>query len=172
MDNLISITCLWAKAKFIVHEAKCKSWETFFSSTHSNVWKKLWCMSGKCSVTSIPGISVGGDTIRSQVTANTPGAHFTSCHALSSGNYNPFKLMKENTEALPLNFASWLTELYNSEFCMEELLAVLHSCQTMTPGPNGIHNQMLSHLSPTCKEFLLSMYNRISSENSVPAAWR
>jgi hypothetical protein len=41
----------------------------------------------------------------------------------------------------------------------ELLLAIGRSCNT-SPGPDGIHNQMLSHLSPSAKEFLLSLFKQ------------
>jgi hypothetical protein len=90
----------------------------------------------------------------------------------SSSNYDhSFKLLKEDTEALLLNFASWPAEPYTEEFYIDELLAVLHPSHSVTPGLNSIHDQMFSHLPPRGRKFLLSMYNHICSENSVPAAW-
>jgi hypothetical protein len=53
--------------------------------------------------------------------------------------------------------------------------ATTHSIRSLwqhIPSPIGVHNLILSHLPPTGKEFLLSMYSRIWSENLVPAAWR
>jgi hypothetical protein len=68
-------------------------------------------MSGGYNCISIPGISVGGNAITSQVyIVNTLGANFTS--VFCSNSYDPsFKLLKETTNTLRLNFASWLTEL-------------------------------------------------------------
>jgi hypothetical protein len=54
---------------------------------------------------------------------------------------------------------------------MDELLAIGRSRNT-SPGPDGIHNQMLSHLSPSAKEFLLSLFNRIWEEHCFPSSWR
>jgi hypothetical protein len=55
---------------------------------------------------------------------------------------------------------------------MDELLAALDRCRNTSPGPDGIHNQMLSHLPPAGREFLLSMYNRMWTESSVQTARR
>lgn len=62
-------------------------------------------MSGGYSWTSIPGISVGSNAITSQVDIFTIiGAHFT--FVFISDSHDHFcKLLKETTEALPLNFA-------------------------------------------------------------------
>jgi hypothetical protein len=48
---------------------------------------------------------------------------------------------------------------------MDELVTALDCCCNTSPNPNIIHNQMLSHLLPTSKEFQLSMYNHLWSEN-------
>lgn len=114
---------------------------------------KLWCILGKCNQTSIPGIFSGGDTVTSQVDiANKFAAHFNS--VCSSDSYNPaFKCLKDKAEALLLMFSSWLAEPYNDLFSMDELLAALDSCRNMSPGPDGIHNEMLTHLPPLGKDF-------------------
>jgi hypothetical protein len=73
---------------------------------------------------------------------------------------------------LLLDFASWLVELYNAEFSMDKLLSALDSCQNTSPGPDTLHNLMLSPLPPTGMECLLSVYTHIWSGNSYPSAWR
>jgi hypothetical protein len=55
---------------------------------------------------------------------------------------------------------------------MDELLSGLKRYRIMSPGTGGIHHQMLPHLPPAGKEFLLSMYNCMWARSSVPAAWR
>jgi hypothetical protein len=64
-------------------------------------------------------------------------------------------------EALLLNFSSWFTEAYTAPFSMDELLVPFQCSGNTSPGPDGIHNFMLSHLSQAGREFLLSMYNRL-----------
>jgi hypothetical protein len=54
---------------------------------------------------------------------------------------------------------------------MDELLAIGRSRNTC-PGPDGIHNQMLSHLSPSAKEILLSLFNRIWVQHCFLSSWR
>jgi hypothetical protein len=67
--------------------------------------EKLRHMSGGYRCTSIPGISVGGNAITSQVViVNIIGTHFTSV-VISDNHNTSFKLLKETTETLPLNFA-------------------------------------------------------------------
>jgi hypothetical protein len=55
---------------------------------------------------------------------------------------------------------------------MDKNLAALEHCHNIFPGPNGIYNQMLTHLPPADKEFLLSLYSHTWIENLVPSTWR
>jgi hypothetical protein len=114
-------------------------------------------MSGKCNRTLIPGISVGGAVITSQADiANTIVSSFSL--VCSSENYDPcLGAIKNSTETLRLNFTPRRTEAYNTTNSMDELLAALERCRNTSPGPDGIHNEMLSHLPPAGKEFLLSI---------------
>jgi hypothetical protein len=78
------------------------SWWAFVSSlpcsAHSDVlWKKLQHMSGKYSWTSVPGVSLYGAIYPSKV--NIANA------TVSNYNYDLCcTVIKDNTEALPLNF--------------------------------------------------------------------
>jgi hypothetical protein len=122
-------------------------------------------MSGKCDHTAVSGISVGGDTITSRVDiVSALGTDF--CIYFYSDNYDPsFKLLKDDADALSQNFSSWLAGPYKVKFSMDELVTASHCYCTMSPSLNSIHNQMPSHLPPTSKEFQLSIYNHIWSEN-------
>jgi hypothetical protein len=55
---------------------------------------------------------------------------------------------------------------------MDKLTASLERSGNTSLGPDRIHNRMLRHLPPAGRDFLLSMYNRIWAESSVPAAWK
>jgi potassium voltage-gated channel Eag-related subfamily H protein 8 len=134
--------------------------------------EQLRCMSGKCNRTLIPGISVGGTVITSQADiANTIASSYSL--VCSSDNYDPyFSAIKNSAETLPLNFTPRSTEPHNASFNMDKLLAALERCSNTSPGTDGIHNEMLFHLPTAGKLFLLSTYNRIWTEISVPDAWR
>jgi potassium voltage-gated channel Eag-related subfamily H protein 8 len=129
-------------------------------------------MPGKCNRTLIPGISVGGAVIPSQADiANTMTSSFSL--VCISDNYDScFRAIKNSAETLRLNFTPRSTEAYSTTFSIDELLAELERCRNTSPDPDGIHNEMLSHLPPAGKEFLLSIYNRIWTDTSVPDAWR
>jgi hypothetical protein len=165
MENLISFKRLRAKVQHVVRNAKRTVCEAFVSSLSRSarsdiVWNKLWRMSDKCNRTTIPGISVGGATTTSQADiANTIASCFSTICS-SDNDFPSFKVIKYNADTLPLDFTPRVAESYNAIFSMDELLAALDRCRNTSTGPDGIHNQMLSHLPPAGREFLLSMYNR------------
>src|SRR5207253_1047135 len=57
-------------------------------------------------------------------------------------------------------------------FTHPELDYALEKAMDTAPGPDGIHYQMIKHLSPDAKEYLLSMYNRIWTEGMIPRDWK
>jgi potassium voltage-gated channel Eag-related subfamily H protein 8 len=129
-------------------------------------------MSGKYSRTVIPGLSVGGAVLTSKADiASTITSSFST--VCSSDNYDPdFRAIKNNAETLPFNFTNRVAEAFDAIFTMDELHAALDRCCNKSPGPDGIHNEMLSHLPLAGKQFLLSVYNRRWAESTVPDAWK
>src|SRR5207253_10095193 len=57
-------------------------------------------------------------------------------------------------------------------FTHPELDYALEKAMDTAPGPDGIHYQMIKHLSPDAKEYLLSLYNRIWTEGVIPRDWK
>jgi hypothetical protein len=124
-------------------------------------------MWNKCNRTVTLGISVGGTFIIYQADISNTIASFSI--VFSSDDCVPrFRFIKHSAEILPL---TRVTKAYNTAFTMDEFLA-LERCRVTSPCPDGIHYEILSHLLPTGKEFLLSMCNHIWTESSVPEAWR
>jgi hypothetical protein len=54
---------------------------------------------------------------------------------------------------------------------MEELKLALNSTKNTAPVPDQVHNKMLKHLPPTALQFILSLYNHIWAEDTVPSSW-
>src|SRR5207253_5644723 len=57
-------------------------------------------------------------------------------------------------------------------FTHPELDYALGIAMDTAPGPDGIHYQMMKHLPPDAKEYLLSLYNRIWTEGVIPRDWK
>jgi hypothetical protein len=47
---------------------------------------------------------------------------------------------------------------------MDKLLLALDNCHSTSPGPDSVHNLMLSQLPPRSMEFLLPIYNHIAKK--------
>jgi hypothetical protein len=123
-------------------------------------------MSGECNQTSILGISFGTAILTSQADiTNTITSTFSSVCRIMILVLEPLRTAQKCV-------LSSVTEAYNFPFSMDELLAALEHSSNTSPGPSSIHNLMLSHLPAAVREFLLSMYNCIWMDSSVPAAWR
>jgi potassium voltage-gated channel Eag-related subfamily H protein 8 len=129
-------------------------------------------MPGKCTRALIPGFTVGSDVITPQadIVITTASSFSMVCRY---DNYDPrFRVFKDSAKIFPLNFAPRVTEANNNTFSMDEFLTPLERCRNTSPGPDGIQNEMLSHLPPTGKEFILCIHNSVWTEISVPEAWR
>jgi hypothetical protein len=86
--------------------------------------------------------------------------------------YDPtFFRIKDNAERSPLHFNFQNLEC-NAPLSMDELLLAVGRSRNTSPGPDGIHNQMLSHLSPSAKEIFRSLFNRICEERCFSSSWR
>jgi hypothetical protein len=125
-------------------------------------------MSGEYSRTITPGFSAGGAVPTSQAdTADTVAFSFST--VWSSDKYYPeSKAIKNSADTFPLNFSPHAPDAYNAIFTTEEHLAALDGCRVTSPDPDGIHNEMLSHLPLAGKKFFLSVYNRVWTESLVP----
>lgn len=91
----------------------------------------------------------------------------------SSENYHPnflaFKILKEE---LGLKIPEDNIESYNLAFSFAELDAALSECQGSSPGPDGIHYDMIKNLPLIGKIELLKIYNDIFQNKKFPNNWR
>jgi hypothetical protein len=161
-DNLLIFKRLRAAARLTIRSAIERSWEAYVSALSRSapsdlVWQRLRRMSGKCKSTRVTCLSVNGVAITSQCdVANAFAASFASVSSFD--RYDPtFLRIKDNAERSPLHFNYQNLECYNPPLSMDEFLLAIGRSRNTSPGPDAIHNQMLSHLSPSAKEFLLSL---------------
>jgi hypothetical protein len=118
-------------------------------------------MSGKYCPTIVPGLSAGGAVLTSLLDiANTTAPSFST--VCSPDNNDPgLRAFKDSAETFTLNITR-AAEVYNAIFfSVDELHATLDRYCNTSPGSDGIRNEMLSHLPPAGREFLLSVCNRI-----------
>ena len=61
----------------------------------------------------------------------------------------------------------------SEEFSIGELQHALRQIRCKkAPGPDGIHNEMLKHLGPQAKKFLLDVFNQSWNQGKVPKQWK
>ena len=78
--------------------------------------------------------------------------------------------MKEESKVLDFSTAS--SDDYNLPFTLSELQSSLSCAHNTAPGPDHTHNSMLKNLPATALHFLLSLYNRIWLDHTLPDRWQ
>jgi len=63
-------------------------------------------------------------------------------------------------------------EIYNTSFCLDELLDALSNSNDSAVGPDDIHYQMLKHLPSEVLHTLLNILNDIRLTGNFPSNWR
>lgn len=84
--------------------------------------------------------------------------------ASSSQNYSPDFKSNVNEIKDMLNTIPKVTvpsNLYNSNFTIKELEGILRKCKGSSPGPDGVHYDMIKHQSRESKQSLLHIFNDI-----------
>ena len=91
----------------------------------------------------------------------------------SSKHYSSkFQSHKARTERQTLKLNSRNMEIYNTSFCLDELLDALSNSNDSAVGPDDIHYQMLKHLPSEVLHTLLSILNDIWLTGNFPSSWR
>ena len=79
-----------------------------------------------------------------------------------------WKLFKQKQSALSSNNLP-----FEKDFSLRELRAAIRkSAPKKAPGPDKIHNEMISHMGPVAKQKLLAFINRTWKEGNLPSSWR
>ena len=62
---------------------------------------------------------------------------------------------------------------FEKDFTLQELRAALRkAAPKKAPGPDNIHNEMITHMGPVARQKLLELINRTWKESQLPASWR
>ena len=103
--------------------------------------------------------------------ANEIGANLAE--RCRSGNRDErFLRKKDRCEARALDFSTSADVSYNEIFTLVELRAAIGSLRSVCEGPDGVHNEMLAHLSLFAQEVLLNSFNTLWVRGEFPEAWR
>lgn len=166
-----------AKHRALLTKHKRDHWRNFVSEINVNtptvkVWDKLRGIRGRAS----RRVTILKDEHRSYTTesdiANKLADSFSAVS--STENYSPtFQRAKRQAEATELDLSSNNTEDYNELFTIEELSSVIDKLNTKTsPGPDGIHNQMLKALPPPAVAYMLHVFNSLWCAHTLPMCWK
>ncbi|GBM26153.1 hypothetical protein AVEN_196981-1 [Araneus ventricosus] len=102
--------------------------------------------------------------------ANTLGSAFLNVSSEESYSQT-FINYKKQQEKRRIDFNTLTSPAYNVDFNLHELRQDIWSSHPTTPGPDGIHHDVLKNLSKKSLVLLLILFNRIWNEHVFPMAW-
>ena len=168
-----------ASARFrrTVRSAQTSSWRSYVSTLTSStpiasVWRRIHKLSGKHPPQPSPALHMPHAIIAEPLQVATELGSFFSQVSDTSQLSPQFSALKAARERTPIVFPLSSTEHYNAPFSSSEFASALQSCRNTCEGPDGIHYQMLRHLSPAAQLFLLTLFNRVWMTGDFPPQWR
>ena len=158
-----------AKFRYIVKNAKKKSWMSFVSTINKNtksrdVWRKVGQIRGKSANSKIK-LKINNRQLTETLDIVEAFAEdFSTRGHASKGTQQQFKVIRaaENTQQ-----KMW----YNEPFNMTELREALHNSRSTSPGPDDIPVDLLQKLGEDHLQHLLNHYNNIWQTN-IPDQWK
>lgn len=171
-ENLTLFKIARAKVRRAIFQSKRDSWRKFISSIHSKtppttLWNKLRSINNKRVYKPIPAIMDKNGQL--QTTEDTIAEIFaehyysiTQADPQCSAVLNPLPNNNLNSELGELNLHITTTEVQNS----------IRSLKNSSPGPDGIHAEMLKQMNREQLEALTFFFNRIWKEGCFPTSWR
>ena len=175
-ENFVLYKKARARARQVIKKAKRASWRSFVSTINPEtpgiqVWATVSKINRKFKSRQIPVLIDDNQFIdQPRDIANTLARRFA--HTSSSANYDPaFLPIKEAAELTPILFATEDIFDYNRPFTMHELERALGVCKGTSPGPDGIHYDMIKALDRGSTIILLEVYNDIWLSGSFPNCW-
>lgn len=163
--------------KRLIKKAKAESWESFVSGVNNNtstkeLYEKVGKLSGKTRSSVVKALEVEGRNVTDPQTILENLAKSFSTQTSNESYGQPFRDLKVEREKIPLIVRDDDEQDYNQEFSRQELEAALGECTGSSPGPDGIHYQMLKNLTGEGKTALLTLYNKIWMKSQIPASWK
>lgn len=173
-SNFVEFKRRKAKARWTRKQAKWKSWMKYLSSLTSFVpakeaWDRYRKVNGDYRCFAIPTFNAPSSSLKD--IGNILGEHFYN--SSSSANYSvTFGQLKARAERQKLVMSGGNLASYNQPFTRCELEMALNVTKLSAPGPDGIHYEMLRHLSSDSLENLLLFFNLLWEKACFPQAWK
>ena len=176
LQDKIEYKRLRARVRYLINKSKKDSWKKYVSSINertpiNETWKKIAKITQKYKGTQKPILQTPNGVISDPTeVANYFGE---TLEEISRGSQDrTFLHLKNNAEKEEISFEGGEYEYYNIDFTMSELRNSLQDLKRSSPGSDNIHNEMLKRIPETTLTFLLSIYNRLWKERSLPQSWR
>ena len=172
-ENMIAMRRVEAIVKLTIKQCKRKSWEEYCTEFNSFtpisvIYKRIGRLQNKFSRRNIPFL------IQNQVVTDPA----LKVAALADNYEKVLNTPPHNTDGtymlLPLTLASSNDQhrMYNTPFSLTELTTALTNLKNTSPGPDNVHNSMLSKLPMCYLEWLLKIYNVSFARNIIPNSWK
>ena len=135
-------------------------------------WALIHNLNGECRATNPkPFNTPDGEVTDDQKKANAHNKFFASVNRASKTTEDDKELLDELKAKEKSAGAN--IEMFEENFTLSELNSALKKLKTRkSPGPDGIHNEMLKHLGLTGKIIILKFINLTWTQGTLPSIWK
>jgi len=142
------------------------------SKEGTKAWSLIKNLSGENRISNPKPITEEGNTIADdQKKAERQNKYFASTsksNHLTDDDKEMLRKLKSKEKAPRAS-----TKLFDESFSMSELKKALRKLKSRkSPGPDSIHNEMLTHLGSEGKKIVLSLINLTWAKGEVPRMWK
>ena len=135
-------------------------WDRVRKISGKNICPPKQYLNGKNGTTITDPKDIGNEHA-AVFTDNSSSAHYSAT----------FQAIKEQEERVKIDFTSDNTEVYNKPFRLRDLRRSISKAKPRTPGPDGIHNNLLKHLPRDTLKILKEILNKIWISADFPQQW-
>lgn len=174
IDNKVILNRERARTRRIIRYHKTEAWKAFLSSLRATtplaqMWRGIRELDGQHSPIPIPILRLGNRIISTPVEVlNCIAESFISSSSnLLLDNINQFSEISPQS----IDFNTHVLYGYNVNFTRHELLAAIRKAGRSSVGPDKLHYDFFKHISSSCFNFLLDLYNHIWNSNGFPESW-
>lgn len=176
-ENKVNFKRIRAISRRIVKQSKREQWEEFTASIApttpmAQIWNKVRRINGNYPTFSTPLIpGTDGNVLPDSLqTAD----HLTETFASNSNDFNytnEFKKFRDQTKSIPVNLNCNLDPIIKP-FSLNEIHLAISRSKNTSPGPDDIPNIMIKNSPKDCIEYLLTLYNHIWINQTLPDQWK
>ena len=165
-----------ATVRYLVKSSRQQSWKSYVSSINertpmSKIWHRVGRVLGRRQALPRPVLETDAGLLSAP--AEVADAFGAALSSVCQGSQDPLFLRhKLQAESAPVTFPPNDTAAYNKQFTLSELSNAFRKSSNKAPGEDNVPLLLLRNLPPTSLLFLLSLYNRVWSENVFPSSWR